>query len=203
MRISKSKAARLKYSLPERYVLFVGSNEPRKNIKTLLAGYAALSEGLRKEFPLVIAGGRGWLNSEIPGVIKRLGIETSVRFAGYIGRNDMSAVYSGASVFAYPSLYEGFGLPILEAMSCGAPVITSNVSSMPEVAGDAARLVAPTDAEGLGEALGALLVDEGLRKEMRLKGLERGAMFSWDKCARETLALYRKVLESRGSGACL
>ena len=115
----------------------------------------------------------------------------------------MSAVYSGASVFAYPSLYEGFGLPILEAMSCGAPVITSNVSSMPEVAGDAARLVAPTDAEGLGEALGALLVDEGLRKEMRLKGLERGAMFSWDKCARETLALYRKVLESRGSGACL
>ncbi|HAO93101.1 MAG: hypothetical protein A2X93_06900 [Deltaproteobacteria bacterium GWC2_56_8] len=187
------KSARLKYSLPERYVLFVGSNEPRKNIKTLLEAYALLPAGIKNEFPLVIAGGRGWLNSAIPGVIKRLGLDGAVRFAGYIGRDDMSAVYSGASVFAYPSLYEGFGLPILEAMSCGAPVITSNVSSMPEVAGDAARLVTPTDTGGLGEALSALLVDEGLRKEMRLKGLERAAMFSWGKCARETLALYRKV----------
>lgn len=188
------RSARLKYSLPERYVLFVGSNEPRKNIKTLIEAYATLPAGLKKEFPLVIAGGKGWLNSDIPGVIKRLGIETSVRFAGYIGKDDMSAVYSGASVFAYPSLYEGFGLPILEAMSCGAPVITSNVSSMPEVAGDAARLVTPTDTEEIGEALRALLVDEGLRKNMSQKGLERAAMFSWERCARETLALYRKVV---------
>lgn len=189
------KSARLKYSLPERYVLFVGSNEPRKNIKTLLEAYASLPAGIKNEFPLVIAGGKGWLNSDIPGVVKRLGIETSVRFAGYIGKDDMSAVYSGASVFAYPSLYEGFGLPILEAMSCGAPVITSNVSSMPEVAGDAARLVTPTDTEELGEALRALLSDEGLRKNMRQKGRERASKFSWERCARETLALYRKVVE--------
>ncbi len=189
------KSARLKYSLPERYVLFVGSNEPRKNIKTLLEAYASLPAGIKNEFPLVIAGGRGWKNSDIPGVVKRLGIEDSVRFAGYIGKDDMSAAYSGASVFAYPSLYEGFGLPILEAMSCGAPVITSNVSSMPEVAGDAARLVTPTDAEELGEALRALLSDEGLRKNMRKKGRERASLFSWERCARETLELYRKVVE--------
>lgn len=185
-----------KYNLPEKYVLFVGSLEPRKNIKTLLKAYSAVPARLRKDFPLVIAGGKGWLNSDIPPLLDSLGIKESVRFTGYIDGNDISAVYSGASVFAYPSLYEGFGLPILEAMSCGAPVITSNTSSMPEVAGDAALLVDPLNADELASALETVLEDEGLRTGMKKKGLARAAMFSWDRCARETLEVYRKVAAS-------
>lgn len=189
-------SVRAKYNLPENYVLFVGSLEPRKNIKTLLKAYSAVSARLRKAFPLVIAGAKGWLNSDIPSLVEGLGIKESVRFTGYIDANDICAVYSGASVFAYPSLYEGFGLPILEAMSCGAPVITSNTSSMPEVAGDAARLIDPLNAEELASALEAVLDNETLRAEMKKKGLARAASFSWDRCARETLGVYGKVAAS-------
>lgn len=189
-------SVRARYDLPENYVLFVGSLEPRKNIKTLLKAYSVVPARLRKEFPLVIAGAKGWLNSDIPSLVEGLGIKESVRFTGYIDGHDISAVYSGASVFAYPSLYEGFGLPILEAMSCGAPVITSNTSSMPEVAGDAARLVDPLNAEELASALEAVLDNEGLRAEMKKKGLVRAASFSWDRCARETLEVYGKVAAS-------
>lgn len=189
-------SVRARYGLPEKYVLFVGSLEPRKNIKTLLKAYSAVSERTKKDFPLVIAGGKGWLNSDIPSLVEGLGIKECVRFTGYIDANDISAVYSGASVFAYPSLYEGFGLPILEAMSCGAPVITSNTSSMPEVAGDAARLVDPLNADELAGELETVLEDEGLRAEMKKKGLARAASFSWDRCARETIEVYRKVAAS-------
>src|SRR3972149_10010834 len=139
---------RKKYTLPRNYILFVGSLEPRKNVKTLLRSYASLSETVKREFSLVIAGAKGWLNSDIPGIVKELGIEKTTLFPGYIEKEDMSAVYSAASVFVFPSLYEGFGLPILEAFACGTPVITSNTSSMPEVAGDAAVLVDPADAAG-------------------------------------------------------
>ena len=187
---------RARYSLPENYVLFVGSLEPRKNIKTLLKAYSVVPARLRKDFPLVIAGAKGWLNSDIPSLVEGLGMKESVRFTGYIDGHDISAVYSGASVFAYPSLYEGFGLPILEAMSCGAPVITSNTSSMPEVAGDAARLVDPLDTEELADALETVLDNENLRVEMKKKGLVRAASFSWDRCARETLEVYGKVAAS-------
>lgn len=187
-------SARAKYKLPADYILFVGSLEPRKNVKGLLKAYAAVPQKLRKAFPLVIAGGRGWLNSDIPGIVEALGIKEGVRFAGYLDATDISAVYSGASVFAYPSLYEGFGLPILEAMSCGSPVVTSKTSSMPEVAGDAAVLVDPMDADELAFALQKVLEDEGLRAGMRKKGLARAASFSWDRCAKETVEIYRKVM---------
>ncbi len=190
----KLKAARKKYGLPEGgYVLFVGSLEPRKNVRTLLEAYAGIKESFKRDFPLVIAGGKGWMNSDIPGVVKDLKIEKHARFAGYIDSPDIAAVYSGASVFVYPSLYEGFGLPILEAMGCGTPVITSNTSSMPEVAGDAAVLVTPTDADALGGALEAVLGNDDARAEMGRKGLERAKMFSWEKCAKETLEVYRKA----------
>jgi glycosyltransferase involved in cell wall biosynthesis len=190
------RQAKEKYGLPEEYVLFVGSLEPRKNIKGLLKAYSAIPVKLRKDFPLVIAGGKGWLNSDIPALVDGLDIKESVRFTGYIDGNDISAVYSGASVFAYPSLYEGFGLPILEAMSCGAPVITSNTSSMPEVAGDAALLVDPLNADELAFALETVLEKEDLRADMRKKGLARASQFSWDRCAHETLEVYRKVMAS-------
>lgn len=192
------RAARDKYGLPENYILFVGSLEPRKNVRTLLKAYSSLPERFKREFCLVIAGGRGWLNSDIPGVVKDLNISERVRFAGYIDKDDIAAVYSQAAVFAYPSLYEGFGLPILEAMSCGTPVVTSDASSMPEVAGDAAILVSPTDADGIAAALERVLESAEVREEMREKGLKRAAGFSWEKCAGETLDVYRKVVESGG-----
>ena len=192
----KLKAVREKYGLPEDYILFVGSLEPRKNVKTLLKAYANMREGLKKDLPLVIAGGKGWMNSGIPGMVKDLKIEKRVRFAGYIDGADIAAVYSGAALFVYPSLYEGFGLPILEAMSCGAPVITSDTSSMPEVAGDAAVLINPTDVDELGEALKRVIENEGLRLSLREKGLARAGTFSWERCARETLDVYRKVCNS-------
>jgi len=190
------RAARQKYDLPENYILFVGSLEPRKNVRTLLKAYSMLPDRIKKEFRMVVAGGRGWLNTDIPEVVKELEISDSVKFAGYIDSADIASVYSGAAVFAYPSLYEGFGLPILEAMSCGTPVVTSDTSSMPEVAGEAALLVEPRDAEAISAALARVLEDGELRKEMREKGLKRAACFSWEKCARETLAVYRKVVES-------
>lgn len=189
-------AARVKYGLPENYILFVGSLEPRKNVRALLNAYSKLPERLRKDFFLVIAGAKGWLNSDIPGLVKDLGISGGVRFTGYIDNNDIASVYSGAAVFVYPSLYEGFGLPILEAMSCGTPVVTSNTSSMPEVAGDAAELVPPSDTGEIAAALERVLENAGLRMEMREKGLKRASMFSWERCARETLDVYRKVVES-------
>ncbi|MCR4286660.1 MAG: glycosyltransferase family 4 protein, partial [Deltaproteobacteria bacterium] len=181
------RSGRERYRLPENYILFVGSLEPRKNIKTLLKAYAGMEEGFKKDFPLVIAGGKGWMNSDIPEMVKGLDVEDRVVFAGFIDGADIAAVYSQAVVFAYPSLYEGFGLPILEAMSCGAPVITSNTSSMPEVAGDAAVLVDPTDAGALASALEGVLGDPAKRGEMRKKGLEQASRFSWDRCAKETL----------------
>lgn len=182
------------YKLPEKFVLFIGSLEPRKNIRTLIYAYARLPERFRKEFPLVIAGAKGWLNSDISQVVRDLHLEGKVLFPGFIDKEDISAIYSLATVFVYPSLYEGFGLPILEAMACATPVITSNTSSMPEVAGDAAKLICPNDVDGLTAALEDILDNEALRDEMRAKGLKRATNFSWDKCAKETIAVYKKSL---------
>lgn len=183
-----------KYYLPEKYVLFIGSLEPRKNIKTLVEAFAQLPLRLRDEFPLVIAGGKGWMNSDIQQRITELGLNKDIHFAGFIDAADISAVYSGATVFVYPSLYEGFGLPILEAMSCGTPVISSNTSSMPEVAGDAALLVEPTRSEELSFALLKLLESESLQQELKQKGLLQASLFSWEKCARKTLDVYHNAL---------
>lgn len=191
--LSSSKA---RYGLPEEYILFVGSLEPRKNIKGLLKAYSVIPARMRKAYPLVIAGAKGWLNSDIPPLLSSLAIKESVIFTGYIDSADISAVYSGASLFVYPSLYEGFGLPILEAMSCGVPVVTSNTSSMPEVAGDAALLVDPLNAEELAFGIETVLGKESLRAEMRKKGLVRASSFSWERCAKETIEVYRKVAAS-------
>lgn len=189
-------AIRMKYGLPEDYVLFIGSLEPRKNVKTLIKAYSALDPKTRKEHPLVIAGGKGWLNSDIPSIVKKSGISDNVLFAGYISSEDISGVYSQAALFVYPSLYEGFGLPILEAFACGTPVITSNTSSIPEVAGDAAMLLSPADADQLTAAIERLLKNKGIRDEFRARGLARASMFSWEKCARETLEVYNKVMRA-------
>ena len=184
-----------RYGLPRRYVLAVGTLEPRKNLTTLLHAFARLREDgdVDLELQLVLAGARGWLDEPIFRTVRALGLEQAVRFPGFIDDDDLPAVYSGAALFVFPSLYEGFGLPLLEAMACGVPVITSNVASMPEVAGDAAVLVDPRDAGGLASAIARALRDEGLRARLRAAGLARAGQFSWETAARRTLDAYASL----------
>jgi glycosyltransferase involved in cell wall biosynthesis len=181
------------YQLPRDFILFVGALEPRKNVKRLLAAYAQLSPALRRDVHLVIAGGQGWLSDDIRPMVKALSLTDQVHFLGYVKEEDLPALYSLATVFAYPSLYEGFGLPVLEAMQCGTPVLTSNVSALPEVAGEAALLVSPIDVDAITDGLTRLLEDMDLRAELRRHGYARGRLFSWERCARETLAVYQRV----------
>ena len=187
-------AVRKKYGLPEHFILFLGALEPRKNLPRLLEAYAALPAGLRRDVELVVAGMSGWLNDSIQARVVELGLEESVHFAGYVDADDLAAVYSLATLLAYPSLYEGFGLPVLEAMACGTPVLTSNVSSLPEVVGDAAVLVEPADIGSITAGLRRLLESSVLRAELSTRGAARATTFSWDRCARQTLEVYRRAM---------
>lgn len=177
----------------KRYLLYVGTLEPRKNIPELLEAYAQLSDGLRARYPLVLAGARGWLMEQFDRKLKRLGIASNVRKLGYVPEEDLVALYNGAVLFVYPSLYEGFGLPPLESMACGTPVIASNVSSVPEVVGAAGLLIPPGDPQRLKEAILRLLSDEAAHNAMRQAGLARARRFSWERCAHMTLAVYDRV----------
>jgi glycosyltransferase involved in cell wall biosynthesis len=184
---------RARYDLQEPFILAVGTLEPRKNFPTLIEAYARLQDfGVAlSEVQLVIAGGKGWLYEGIFAAVERLGLGERVRFLDFVPDPDLPALYNAAAVFAFPSLYEGFGLPPLEAMACGTPVITSNVSSLPEVVGDAALTVPPTDVAALAEALARALTDEHLRATLRQQGLQQAARFTWDAAARTLLAVYR------------
>jgi glycosyltransferase involved in cell wall biosynthesis len=187
--IEKVKA---RFGIRGDYILYVGTLQPRKNLERLLEAYAIVRKQANKrgETPcLVLAGRKGWLYDQIFQQVRRLGLETEVTFPGYVPQDDLPAVLSGARLFAFPSLYEGFGLPVLEAMACGTPVLCSNVSSLPEVAGDAALLVDPLDVKGMAEAMNHLLGDEGLRTQLVERGFRQVRQFSWDRCARETLAV--------------
>lgn len=186
---------RAKRGLPTSYILFVGTIEPRKNIGGLLHAYAHLRATLPDAPPLVIVGGRGWLDEEVFTLCEDLALGQWVIWYGPADPADLPALYSGAAVFCLPSFYEGFGLPPLEAMACGTPVVVSNRSSLPEVVGEAGLLVDPDDAAEIGEALHRVLTDSDLAAEMRRCGLQRAAMFSWAETARQTLALYERTLE--------
>ena len=176
------------------YILYVGSIEPRKNLLRLLQAYALLRDWSNK-WHMVIVGARNfWKSSPVVETVKKLDLETFVHFTGYIPEEDLPALYNGADLFLFPSLYEGFGLPVLEAMACGTPVVTSNVSSLPEVAGEAAILVDPYDVKAIAEAMRQVLEDPELAAELREKGLERASQFTWERTARETIAVYEKVL---------
>ena len=185
---------RRRYRLPERFVLFLGAMEPRKNLLRLIEAWATLKPAVRRETSLVVAGAQGWLNDSVRSRVETLGLGDRVHLAGYVEGEDLAALYSLATVFAYPSLWEGFGLPVLEAMACGTPVLTSDVSSLPEVAGDAAVLVPPTDVEAIADGLFRLLEDAALRADLAERGRRRAARFSWERCARETLAVYNSVV---------
>lgn len=186
---------RKRNQLPEHWLLFVGTLQPRKNLIGLLRGYAGVAGVI--DAPLVVAGGKGWMYSDVFDEVKALGISDRVRFVDYVAPDELPLWYSAATAFVYPSLYEGFGLPVLEAMACGTPVVTSSISSMPEVAGDAAILVDPSDIGEIGAGLKKLLEDEGLRRELRRRGLARAAQFSWTETARRTAEVYHRVGERR------
>jgi len=181
--------------LPQKYILFVGTLEPRKNIEFLIRSYSGLEKRLRDEHPLLIAGSKGWYYEAIFRLVDDLNLQSNVHFLGYIPDEELPLLYNGASLFVYPSLYEGFGLPPLEAMACGCPVITSNTSSLPEVVGAGGVMVNPRDESDLRERMEEVLTDEKTRIEMSEYGLQRAKRFSWDKCARETLEVYRRVVE--------
>lgn len=181
---------------PGGYILYVGMLEPRKNVDRLVEAFGTVADQL-SGIDLVIAGRRGWMYEEIFARVEALGLRDRVRFTGYVVSEDLRALYSGARLFAYPSKYEGFGLPVLEAMSCGAPVVTTNVSSMPEVAGDAAILVAPDDVAGLAAALLRVSGDHALRDDLRCRGLARAKTFSWERCAHETIAVYKAAFAGK------
>jgi glycosyltransferase involved in cell wall biosynthesis len=185
------EGVKARYHVRGEYVLYVGTLQPRKNLGRLLEAFGLLRKrAQRGEAPgLVIAGRKGWLYDQITQQVERLGLESEVVFPGYVPQDDLPALLSGARLFVFPSLYEGFGLPVLEAMACGTPVLCSNVSSLPEVAGDAALLVDPLDVKGMAKAMNRLLQDEGLRTELVERGYRQVRQFSWERCARETLAV--------------
>jgi len=173
------------------YLLFVGTIEPRKNLERLLT---ALESVAGRIGPLVVAGANGWKNDEVQKRLIKLEEQGFVRHLGYVDSDVRPALMAGARAFVYPSLYEGFGLPPLEAMACGTPVLTSNVASLPEVVGDAAMLVDPRDVRALAAAMERLWNDAPLRDDLRTRGLARAARFSWEETARRTLAVYRETV---------
>ncbi len=193
-----ASAVRDRYHLPDRFILAVGTIEPRKNLITLLEAYHSLSE----QFPdvkLVIAGKRGWRAAAFFNRLRELGLEDRVVLTGFVPDVDLPALYSLATVFAFPSIYEGFGLPVLEAMACGTPVMCSNTSSLPEIAGDAALLLPPDDVHGWAQALRQMLSDTSLQHNLRDRGLRQAARFTWENTARQTHAIYREVYAAHHS----
>ncbi len=171
------------------FVLSVGTLEPRKNLPTLLRAFARIAAEMPHD--LVLAGPEGWMTDEIHETRRRLDLGDRLRFTGYVDAEALPAWYSAADLFVYPSLYEGFGLPPLEAMACGTPVITSDVSSLPEVVGDAGLTVPPTDEMALAEAMRRVLGDPAIGADLRKRGLERAKRFSWEQTAALTVAAYR------------
>jgi glycosyltransferase involved in cell wall biosynthesis len=185
--------------LPEQFVLFLGTLEPRKNIGRLIASYAALRErrGGGATPKLVIAGGKGWFYENLFAEVSQRGLEDDVLFTGFVPSEELVWWYRSALMFVYPSLFEGFGLPVLEALACGTPVITSNASSLPEVAGDAALLVDPHDTESLVSAMQRLLNDSELRAALSEAGVRQARLFPWSRTAAGTAAVYRDALNAR------
>ncbi len=183
-----------RYGLRLPCIVTVGTLQPRKNHLRLVQAFAEVSR-THRDLTLVIAGGSGWQYDEVTAEVGRLELAERVRFTGFVEEADLPALYSIASVFAFPSLYEGFGLPVLEAMACGTPVVTSNASSLPEVAGDAALMVDPEDTAALTDALDRALSDSTLRAGMSRRGLAQAARFSWAAAARSLLDSYCLALE--------
>lgn len=184
----------------QRFALFVGTVEPRKNLPTLLLALRRMLDRFPDLEPhprLIVAGAQGWLSESLFGQVHDLRLSQEVAFVGSVSQEELVWLYNAARFLVFPSLYEGFGLPPLEAMSCGTPVIASNAGAVPEVVGAAGLLVDPQDVDGWAETMARLWSDEALREDLRARGRERAAQFSWERAARETLAVYREALARR------
>jgi glycosyltransferase involved in cell wall biosynthesis len=177
------------------YVLFVSTIEPRKNVPTLIRAVWQLMECYKEDVHLVLAGGKGWLFEDAFAVVEALKMDSRVHFVGRVSSEDLLYLYNAAELLAHPAFYEGFGLPPLEAMACGLPVVVSNVASLPEVVGDAGLLIDPQNVDELTVAMWRVLTGDELRQEMREQGLRQAARFSWERAARETLDIYRLAFE--------
>jgi glycosyltransferase involved in cell wall biosynthesis len=184
-----------KYAIVGEYFLYLGTLEPRKNIGALIDAYHLLKQKIPDAPRLLLGGKKGWLYESIFKKVEELGLGKDVLFLGYVPDEDVAPLMCGAVAFVFPSLYEGFGTPPLEAMACGVPVLTSNCSSLPEVTGDAALLVDPLRVESIAVGLERLVADKNLREELSRKGLERAKAFTWERAASLTLEMYKSVCQ--------
>ena len=192
---------RARHHLPEKIILHVGTIEPRKNIVGLIRAFARAKRAAHLPHRLVLIGARGWKFAEVDAAIEQETLHNDVIFAGYVPQDELPNWYNAADLFAYPSRYEGFGLPPLEAMACGTPVVTSNAASLPEVVGDAAIQVAPDDHTALADALVRALTDRALREQMIARGIAQAARFSWECAGRATADIYHAILSREARNA--
>jgi len=190
-RAAAKEEVRNRHGVDGPFVLFVSTIEPRKNVPTLLRALHQLQQCYKEDIRLVLAGGKGWLFEDAFAVVEDLKLDERVHFLGRVSSDDLLYLYNAAELLAHPAFYEGFGLPPLEAMACGLPVVVSNVASLPEVVGDAGLLIDPHNVDELTVSMWRLLNDSDLWKEMREKGLRQASRFSWERAARETLDIYR------------
>jgi alpha-1,3-rhamnosyl/mannosyltransferase len=181
------------------YVLTVGTLEPRKNLSHVLAAYEMLPARLRERYPLVVAGARGWRADELEARLRELTVRERIRFLGHVSDGDLPLLYSGAGAFVFPSLYEGFGLPPLEAMASGVPILVADRAALPEVAGNCAVLLDPERPDETARSIERLLEGDALRIDMAQRGLRRAASYTWEACARSTLEVYRATLQACGA----
>ncbi len=186
------EAYRKRKNLPPRFLLTIGTLEPRKNLATLLRAYASVKD--RLAMPLLIGGGKGWFYDELFALVRELNLELCVQFLGFVPPDELPLLYSAAHAFVYPSLYEGFGLPLLEAMAAGVPAVSSDAGALQEVVSDAAVCCPATDVQGLADAMVQVTTDHHLRSELRQKGLARSQLFSWDQCSRQTLDVLKSAI---------
>src|SRR5581483_108978 len=184
---------RTRYATGPRYILFVGVLKPNKNVKTLVEAYVRLRQADRVRHRLVLVGQQELLYGEMFARAREAGMAGDLVFTGRVSDQDLVALYNAADLFVQPSLFEGFGLPSLEAMACGTPVVTSTAAAIPEMVGDAALTVDPLDVEALAGAIATVLDDEALRRRMAARSIERAAMFSWETAARAALGVYQRV----------
>ena len=193
----RGEEVRARHRLPQRFLLYVGTVEPRKNLARVIAAMETVAQRV-PDCSLVLAGPRGWKDGDVLAAARPLEEQGRVVRLGRVPEEDLPVLYGLAEGLVYPSLYEGFGLPVLEAMQCGCPVITSNVSSLPEVAGDAGLLVDPTSVEAIAEAMERVLSSPLQQEAMKLRGIRRARLFSWRRCAEDTVAVYERVLAEAG-----
>lgn len=182
------------YNIDKPFILYIGGFSPRKNVKSLILAFSKIYKNLKEEYDLVILGANKDDGNSLKDLIKDIGIEPKVKFTGFVPEDLLPIFYNACRVFVYPSLYEGFGLPPLEAMSCGTPVITSDISSIPEVVADGGLLIDPFDTKSLSDSLEGLLNDKNKMVELSSKALQRASKFSWENTAKKTVEVYEKIL---------